>query len=149
MQVWYQPWNSMNFYLDSQTPTSKQSRYKEQVAELRKGRNSGLQKEQKEKHMVHQRLCTSFITITADTPVLCLHIGLYIVLALFLFLSGSTGASADTRQHQRASAGKHHQWLWPGALQESPGPCIWRPGNELFHVSVKSDSCIQKSYMNC
>lgn len=37
----------------NQTPTSKQSRYKEQVAELRKGRNSGLQKEQKEKHMVH------------------------------------------------------------------------------------------------
>lgn len=35
-----------------QTPTSKQSKYKEQVAELRKGRNSGLQKEQKEKHMV-------------------------------------------------------------------------------------------------
>lgn len=36
-----------------QTPTSKQSKYKEQVAEMRKGRNSGLQKEQKEKHMVH------------------------------------------------------------------------------------------------
>ncbi|KAG8009076.1 Histone acetyltransferase KAT7, partial [Nibea albiflora] len=38
-----------------QTPTSKQSRYKEQVAELRKGRNSGLQKEQKEKHMEHRQ----------------------------------------------------------------------------------------------
>lgn len=36
-----------------QIPTSKQSKYKEQVAEMRKGRNSGLQKEQKEKHMVH------------------------------------------------------------------------------------------------
>lgn len=38
-----------------QTPTSKQSRYKEQVTELRKGRNSGLQKEQKEKHMEHRQ----------------------------------------------------------------------------------------------
>lgn len=43
----------VNFFLDLQTPTSKQSKYKEQVAEMRKGRNSGLQKEQKEKHMVH------------------------------------------------------------------------------------------------
>lgn len=40
--------------LNLQTPTSKQSKYKEQVAEMRKGRNSGLQKEQKEKHMVHR-----------------------------------------------------------------------------------------------
>ncbi|XP_071381633.1 histone acetyltransferase KAT7-like [Centroberyx affinis] len=38
-----------------QTPTSKQSRYKEQVAEMRKGRNSGLQKDQKEKHMEHRQ----------------------------------------------------------------------------------------------
>uniref|UniRef100_A0A667ZXP6 Histone acetyltransferase n=1 Tax=Myripristis murdjan TaxID=586833 RepID=A0A667ZXP6_9TELE len=38
-----------------QTPTSKQSKYKEQVAEMRKGRNSGLQKEQKEKHMEHRQ----------------------------------------------------------------------------------------------
>ncbi|KAG7256564.1 hypothetical protein CRUP_015908 [Coryphaenoides rupestris] len=38
-----------------QTPTSKQSRYKEQVAEMRKGRNSGLQKEQKEKHAQHRQ----------------------------------------------------------------------------------------------
>ncbi|XP_061666935.1 histone acetyltransferase KAT7 [Syngnathoides biaculeatus] len=38
-----------------QNPTSKQSRYKEQVAEMRKGRNSGLQKEQKEKHMEHRQ----------------------------------------------------------------------------------------------
>lgn len=41
-----------------QTPTSKQSKYKEQVAEMRKGRNSSLQKEQKEKHMVHLCLNT-------------------------------------------------------------------------------------------
>ncbi|XP_035853502.1 histone acetyltransferase KAT7 isoform X1 [Sander lucioperca] len=38
-----------------QTPTSKQSRYKEQVSEMRKGRSSGLQKEQKEKHMEHRQ----------------------------------------------------------------------------------------------
>ncbi|KAJ3607332.1 hypothetical protein NHX12_024384 [Muraenolepis orangiensis] len=38
-----------------QTPTTKQSRYKEQVAEMRKGRNSGLQKEQKEKHVEHRQ----------------------------------------------------------------------------------------------
>ncbi|KAM9837858.1 histone acetyltransferase KAT7 [Aulostomus maculatus] len=38
-----------------QTPTSKQSKYKEQVTEMRKGRNSGLQKEQKEKHMEHRQ----------------------------------------------------------------------------------------------
>ena len=40
------------FDFPPQTPTSKQSRYKEQVAEMRKGRNAGLQKEQKEKHVV-------------------------------------------------------------------------------------------------
>uniref|UniRef100_A0A8C7GGK9 Histone acetyltransferase n=1 Tax=Oncorhynchus kisutch TaxID=8019 RepID=A0A8C7GGK9_ONCKI len=34
-----------------QMPTSKQTRYKEQVTEMRKGRNSGLPKEQKEKYM--------------------------------------------------------------------------------------------------
>uniref|UniRef100_A0A8C5BTJ0 Histone acetyltransferase n=1 Tax=Gadus morhua TaxID=8049 RepID=A0A8C5BTJ0_GADMO len=39
----------------SQTPTSKQSRYKEQVAEMRKGRNAGLQKEQKDKHVEHRQ----------------------------------------------------------------------------------------------
>ncbi|KAA8581748.1 hypothetical protein FQN60_003329 [Etheostoma spectabile] len=38
-----------------QTPTSKQSRYKEQVSEMRKGRSTGLQKEQKEKHMEHRQ----------------------------------------------------------------------------------------------
>uniref|UniRef100_A0A669BT98 Histone acetyltransferase n=1 Tax=Oreochromis niloticus TaxID=8128 RepID=A0A669BT98_ORENI len=38
-----------------QTPTPKQIRYKEQVAEIRKGRNSGLQKEQKEKHVEHRQ----------------------------------------------------------------------------------------------
>lgn len=48
--------------LEFQTPTSKQSKYKEQVAEMRKGRNSGLQKEQKEKHMVQVCLNT-FVVI--------------------------------------------------------------------------------------
>uniref|UniRef100_A0A8C7GFR4 Histone acetyltransferase n=1 Tax=Oncorhynchus kisutch TaxID=8019 RepID=A0A8C7GFR4_ONCKI len=36
-------------------PTSKQTRYKEQVTEMRKGRNSGLPKEQKEKYMEHRQ----------------------------------------------------------------------------------------------
>uniref|UniRef100_A0A8C8J1H9 Histone acetyltransferase n=1 Tax=Oncorhynchus tshawytscha TaxID=74940 RepID=A0A8C8J1H9_ONCTS len=38
-----------------QTPTSRQTRYKEQVTEMRKGRNSGLSKEQKEKYMEHRQ----------------------------------------------------------------------------------------------
>ncbi|KAL0984274.1 hypothetical protein UPYG_G00139300 [Umbra pygmaea] len=38
-----------------QTPTSKQIRYKEQVSEMRKGRNSGIPKEQKEKYMEHRQ----------------------------------------------------------------------------------------------
>ncbi|CAB1312352.1 unnamed protein product [Coregonus sp. 'balchen'] len=38
-----------------QTPTSKQTRYKEQVTEMRKGRNSGLPKEQKEKYTEHRQ----------------------------------------------------------------------------------------------
>lgn len=42
----------MNFCCVHQTPTSRQTRYKEQVTEMRKGRNSGLSKEQKEKYMV-------------------------------------------------------------------------------------------------
>lgn len=53
-----------------QTPTSKQSKYKEQVAEMRKGRNSGLQKEQKEKHMVHLYLNT-LVAITPDNLLGC------------------------------------------------------------------------------
>uniref|UniRef100_A0A669EE95 Histone acetyltransferase n=4 Tax=Pseudocrenilabrinae TaxID=318546 RepID=A0A669EE95_ORENI len=40
---------------ECKTPTPKQIRYKEQVAEIRKGRNSGLQKEQKEKHVEHRQ----------------------------------------------------------------------------------------------
>lgn len=43
---------TMNFCCVHQTPTSRQTRYKEQVTEMRKGRNSGLSKEQKEKYMV-------------------------------------------------------------------------------------------------
>uniref|UniRef100_A0A8C7PLQ5 Histone acetyltransferase n=1 Tax=Oncorhynchus mykiss TaxID=8022 RepID=A0A8C7PLQ5_ONCMY len=38
-----------------QAPTSRQTRYKEQVTEMRKGRNSGLTKEQKEKYMEHRQ----------------------------------------------------------------------------------------------
>lgn len=38
-----------------QAPTERQLRYKEKVAELRKKRNSGLSKEQKEKYMVKTR----------------------------------------------------------------------------------------------
>jgi hypothetical protein len=37
-----------------QAPTERQLRYKEKVAELRKKRNSGLSKEQKEKYMVRK-----------------------------------------------------------------------------------------------
>uniref|UniRef100_A0A6Q2Y9T2 Histone acetyltransferase n=1 Tax=Esox lucius TaxID=8010 RepID=A0A6Q2Y9T2_ESOLU len=40
---------------ECKTPTSKQTRYKEQVNEMRKGRNSGLPKEQKEKYMEHRQ----------------------------------------------------------------------------------------------
>ena len=36
----------------SQAPTERQLRYKEKVTELRRKRNSSLNKEQKEKHMV-------------------------------------------------------------------------------------------------
>lgn len=80
--------------LNFQTPTSKQSRYKEQVTEMRKGRNSGLQKEQKEKHMVRHRhsnmqlFACCCVTTTTGTPLVYLYIGLYIILSLFLFLSG-------------------------------------------------------------
>lgn len=42
-----------------QAPTERQLRYKEKVAELRKKRNSGLSKEQKEKYMV--RAITLFV----------------------------------------------------------------------------------------
>uniref|UniRef100_A0A7N8Y3P5 Histone acetyltransferase n=1 Tax=Mastacembelus armatus TaxID=205130 RepID=A0A7N8Y3P5_9TELE len=73
-----------------QTPTSKQSRYKEQVVEMRKGRNSSLQKEQKEKHMVHDRhylmlliAITSYCTITTGTA-LC---KIYVALFLYILLS--------------------------------------------------------------
>uniref|UniRef100_A0A3P9IF73 Histone acetyltransferase n=1 Tax=Oryzias latipes TaxID=8090 RepID=A0A3P9IF73_ORYLA len=40
---------------ECKTPTPKQSKYKEQVAEMRKGRNAGQQKEQKEKHTEHRQ----------------------------------------------------------------------------------------------
>uniref|UniRef100_A0A8C7PM11 Histone acetyltransferase n=1 Tax=Oncorhynchus mykiss TaxID=8022 RepID=A0A8C7PM11_ONCMY len=40
---------------ECKAPTSRQTRYKEQVTEMRKGRNSGLTKEQKEKYMEHRQ----------------------------------------------------------------------------------------------
>uniref|UniRef100_A0A8C5F0Z1 Histone acetyltransferase n=1 Tax=Gouania willdenowi TaxID=441366 RepID=A0A8C5F0Z1_GOUWI len=53
-----------------QTPTSKQSKYKEQVTEMRKGRNSVLQKEQKEKHMVSSGLTLSSLFVAKHTDTL-------------------------------------------------------------------------------
>lgn len=79
---------------------------------------------------------TTFVTATTGNPVLCPD--LYLIPPYFSFFIWTTGASADTWQHQGASAGEHHQWLWPGALQESPGPCIWRPGTGLFPIYVNS-----------
>lgn len=38
-----------------QNPTSRQTRHKEYVTEIRKGRNNGPQKEQKEKHLEHRQ----------------------------------------------------------------------------------------------
>ena len=126
------------FYLAFQTPTSKQSKYKEQVAEIRKGRNSGLPKEQKEKHMVHHRHSLQLLTLHNVLLLSVLHCILLLVCSLTSVPppDWSTGASADTRQHQGTSAGEHHQWIWSGTFQESSGPCIWRPGNEQFHVSI-------------
>lgn len=87
-----------HFYLDFQTPTSKQSRYKEQVAEMRKGRNSSLQKEQKEKHMVtnchsqrafvHLRFDTPCVTITTGTPLVLFYVEWFTDISIFIFLSG-------------------------------------------------------------
>lgn len=72
--------DEVNLFLDLQTPTSKQSKYKEQVAEMRKGRNSGLQKEQKEKHTVNHWFST---TVNA---VHCLYVGPHIISFLFPYL---------------------------------------------------------------
>lgn len=95
--------------LNLQTPTSKQSKYKEQVAEMRKGRNSGLQKEQKEKHMVGRlgSLTCAGLTAARCKPLVCLswlreallHCSVSICIA---------GAQADVWQHKRAAVGKHH-----------------------------------------
>lgn len=118
-----------------QTPTSKQSKYKEQVAEMRKGRNSGLQKEQKEKHMVlwlDLLTCASLSAARCKTtgcvnwlPKVSLHSSVSICIA---------GASADVWQYKRASVGQHHQWLRPGAFQKSTGSCIRRSGERLFEI---------------
>lgn len=119
-----------------QTPTSKQSKYKEQVAEMRKGRNSGLQKEQKEKHMVHclGSLTRSRLSAARCKPLVCLRTWLRDVLLCSSVSICMAGAQADVWQHKRASVGQHHQWLWPGALQESTGSRIWRSGKRLFEI---------------
>jgi len=49
-----------------QAPTERQLRYKEKVAELRKKRNSGLSKEQKEKYMVKAAVL-SFLCVWNET----------------------------------------------------------------------------------
>lgn len=51
---WMKPKQAFNLFcfVLFQAPTERQLRYKEKVAELRKKRNSGLSKEQKEKYMV-------------------------------------------------------------------------------------------------
>lgn len=118
-----------------QTPTSKQSKYKEQVAEMRKGRNSGLQKEQKEKHMVRRLglLACAGLSAARCKPLVCLN-WLHNALLRSSVSICIAGAQADVWQHKRASVGQHHQWLWPGALQESTGPCIRRSGERLFEI---------------
>lgn len=57
----------------SQAPTDRQLRYKEKVTELRRKRNSGLNKEQKEKHMVswgEMNACPSSTSLLCIPPTL-------------------------------------------------------------------------------
>ena len=71
----------------SQAPSERQLRYKEKVTELRRKRNSSLNKEQKEKYMVTQNLMLALLP-----PFLEL---LYDVLKIYL-LSLSTPAARIT-----------------------------------------------------
>lgn len=87
--------------------------------------------------------CSPFVTIPTGTVVMYFVYWIIYHLISVPLSVWSAGASADTWQHKRASAGEHHQWLWPGALQESPGSCIWRSGTELLHISQQCHSCIK------
>lgn len=105
----------------SQAPSDRQLRYKEKVTELRRKRNSGLNKEQKDKHVV---------SACEMKSVWCLaHRRMF---ARTYFESPPTisllaGAPSEPRSEQGAAAGEHHQRLRPRAVQESAGTCLGGP----------------------
>lgn len=99
--------------LRCQAPTERQLRYKEKVTELRKKRNSSLNKEQKEKHIVRPH---SGASITWPP--------LQVLFLTPCNLWRSTGPPAEPRSEPGAAAGEHHQRLRLGAVQKSAGTCL-------------------------
>ncbi len=116
----------------SQAPTERQLRYKEKVTELRRKRNSGLNKEQKERYLVSgwernlvcaiSLLCLLFHIRPSSTS-----FPYYILKGFFPSPPPLPGAPSEPRSKQGAAAGEHHQWLRPRAVQESAGTCLGRP----------------------
>lgn len=116
-----------------QAPTERQLRYKEKVAELRKKRNSGLSKEQKEKYMVKTR---DFILSLSSKDGICLLWSSCSIPSWKKNLQDPTaqqpkflsfafpGAQTNLWQHQGAPPGEPDQRVRPGALQEGSGPCL-------------------------
>lgn len=100
-----------------QAPTDRQLRYKEKVNELRRKRNSGLNKEQKEKLMVSVEQTNALLHIHLSTA----H------LPICPSLPASPGSPSESWDEQGAAAGEHHQRLRPRAVQESAGTCIGGP----------------------
>lgn len=110
------------FSVWSQAPSDRQLRYKEKVTELRRKRNSGLNKEQKEKYMVKVTwLCLLYVKRISK----CIFP--YYILSLSSFVAPPPGAPSKPRDKPGATAGEHHQRLRPRAVQESAGTCLGRP----------------------
>lgn len=121
---------------------------------MRKGRNSGLQKEQKEKHMVHHQQVKTSLSICCLCFIVATSFLFYKFIAVaspFVWLHiWSAGTQTDIQQHQRASAREHHQWLWPGAVQKSPSSCLWRSGDVMFMLICRDNCfCTETSFFSC
>lgn len=97
-----------------QAPTERQLRYKEKVAELRKKRNSGLSKEQKEKYMVK----TGILSFHSPSP------GWDLALVVILQYS-----QLEKTARSSSSAAKIPVLCFPrstGKPMATPGSLSWR-----------------------
>lgn len=101
------------------------------MTELRRKRNSGLNKEQKDRYLVSvckRNVCaTSLLCLLLHIRLASTSFPYYILKVFFPSPPPLPGAPSEPRSEPGAAAGEHHQRLRPRAVQESAGTCLGRP----------------------